>query len=170
MKIIKYTIKIILATTILFSISCNIEDGNKSRTLEQDLMELNEFILKKESEGYNVDTTSLGVYYILREEGDGPYPEPKDTCFIKYRSYLLNGSLIENSENIFPNGIWKFVHKEADMISGLKDGISLMNKGCQTDLIIPSHLAYGAKGTADIHPYNTLIYVISMHDIKPPED
>ena len=149
--------------------SCNKED-NTQRTLEQDLMELNEFILKKESEGFDVDTTSLGVYYILKEEGDGPYPEPGDTCFISYISYFLNGSLVQNSKDVFPNGIWKFVHNEAEMISGLRDGLRLMNVGCKADLIIPSHLAHGKEGTSDIPPNNTLIYVVTMHNIKPPEN
>jgi len=169
MNFIKSAVLITLAS-LLLAVSCEDDDNNGSRTFEQDLEELNNFLLKKESDGFNIDTTDLGVYYILREEGEGPYPESVDTCYIEYVSYFLDGSLIDMTKDYFPNGIWRFVLKEADMTAGLKDGIKRMNKGCKMDLIIPSHLAFGSEGTGKVPPHNSLIYVVTMHNIVPPEE
>jgi len=170
MNIIKGVIIITLAS-LLVAVSCEKDDNNGARTFEQDLEELNDFLLKKESDGFNIDTTELGVYYILREEGEGPYPEAVDTCYIEYVSYFLDGSLIDKTKDYFPNGIWRFVLNKAYYLNdGLKDGIKHMNKGCKMDLIIPSHLAYGKEGKGKVPPNHSLIYVVTMHNIKPPED
>jgi FKBP-type peptidyl-prolyl cis-trans isomerase len=131
------------------------------------MAELKEFILQKEAEGLIIDTAKTGIFYILKNKGDGPTPQIGDTCYISYQCYLLNGQLIEKSLDFYPpNGIWKFVFAPADMITGLSAGINLMNTNCEMDIIIPSNLAYGEAGTANIRPYTTLIYVVKMHDLR----
>lgn len=161
---------LILSFFLIIICSCKKEENNQSRTMEQELAELNAFILEKEANGLDVDTTDVGVYYIIRKEGEGPFPERGDTCYISYLSYFLNGKLYESSNDIFPNGIWKFIYKEADMIPGLINGIGQMNKDAKTDIIIPSYLAYGDKQEGTIPPFTTLIYVTTMHDLRPVKD
>ena len=156
------TIAIILSiTAILYS--CKHDD----RDFDQEMAELKEFILKKEAEGLNIDTAGTGIFYILKNEGAGPTPQEGDTCYIEYQCYSLNDRLIEQSLDIYPpNGIWKFIFAPDDMIQGLRTGINLMNAECEMDIIIPSNLAFGKAGTANIPPYTTLIYVVKMYDVR----
>jgi FKBP-type peptidyl-prolyl cis-trans isomerase len=54
------------------------------------------------------------------------------------------------------------------MIPGWEDGLQVMNKDSRVQFIIPSELAYGSEGVgAKIPPYQTLIFVIKLFDIKP---
>jgi len=163
---------LILSFFLIIICSCKKEENNHSRTLEQELEELNAFILEKEANGLDVDTTDLGVYYIIRKEGEegAPFPERGDTCYISYLCYFLNGPLYESSHDIFPNGIWEIIYKKADIIPGLSDGIGQMNKDAKIDIIIPSYLAYGDKKEGNIPPFTTLIYVTTMHDLRPVKD
>jgi FKBP-type peptidyl-prolyl cis-trans isomerase len=168
---IKKDITLLLILFLLICLSCKKEEGEpEPRTLEQEMAELNNFLLKKEADGYDVDTTDIGVFYIVRKEGEGPFPEAGDTCYISYRGYFMSGKLFETSNDYHPNGIWKLIYEEADMIQGLQDGIGHMNKDSNFDIIIPSHLAYGNNGAGIIPPYNTLIYVTNMIDITPAKD
>lgn len=170
MKRAKLNEILILSFLFIIIFSCKKEANNQSRTLEQELTELNAFILEKEANGLDVDTTDVGVYYIIRKEGEGPFPARGDTCYISYLCYFLNGPLYESSDDIFPNGIWEIIYKEADIIPGLSDGIGQMNKDAKIDIIIPSYLAYGDKKEGTIPPFTTLIYVTTMHDLRPVKD
>lgn len=162
---------ILLVSTILTGISCLTPDDPEPRTEEKELEELAEMISKLEEEGFDVDTTNLGVYYIVREQGEGPYPQEGDTCFIDYLGYLSNGNLFETSKEYHPpNGIWQFTYRPEDVIPGLVNGISRMNKGAEIEMIIPSDLAYGSSGTNLIPPYTPLIYLSKMHDLRPVDN
>lgn len=169
----KYIKKIaisIMAVGLVFSLSCLNENGTEERTFEDELAELDSMLDKLAEAGYDIDTTSIGVYYIIKEEGEGPFPQPGDTCFIDYLGYFPDGTLFDRSEDYHSNGIWKFIYGNPDMIPGLKSGLGRMNEGAKIEMIIPSNLAYGAKGTANIPPYTTLIYLSKMHELNPVND
>jgi FKBP-type peptidyl-prolyl cis-trans isomerase FkpA len=148
--------------TIMF---CSCTDNKHSRTLEQELAELNDFILEKEANGLDIDTTDLGVYYIIKQKGEGPFPEQGDTCYIEYLCYFLDGKLHESSSDIFNDGIWKYIYMGTDIMPGLSDGIGQMNKNARVDIIIPSYLA-GDVQESTIPPFTTLIYVTKMLDLR----
>lgn len=153
-----------------FAFSCNNENGIELRTFEDELAELDSILNKKIEAGYDIDTTSLGVYYIVRHEGEGPLPSKGDTCFIDYLAYFTNGTLFDSSDEHHPQGIWKFLYGEPDMIPGLKNGIGQMNEGAIHEMMILSNLAYGEKGTGTIPPYTTLIYIVEMNELIPVEE
>ena len=152
----------IIPVFLLINAGCK-ENG---RTYELEMSELNNFILSKESEGFDVDTTLTGIFYIRRKAGDGPLAQTGDTCYIEYQCYLLNNKLVETSRDYDPDGIWDFILTPPKMIMGLSEGIKLMNKNCEMDIIVPSNLAYDSQGTSSIPPYSSLIYVVKMTDLR----
>ena len=163
------TIKTIaILFVFIFSISSCLNNGSdiEPRTPEMEQAELNEFLKKLEADGFDVDTTDLGIYYVVQEAGEGLFPVEGDTCFMEYAGFFLDGSVFDTSHDHFPNGIWQFNYKETSLIPGFEDGIALLNKGAEIDMIIPSNLAYGA-GTSSIPPYTTLLFATKMHDLKP---
>lgn len=161
---------ILIAAGLSFAFSCNNENGIESRTFEDELAELDSMLNRKIEAGYDIDTTNLGVYYIVKQEGEGPLPVQDDTCSIDYLAYFPNGNLFDSSDDHHPKGIWKFLYGEPDMIPGLKNGIGRMNEGAIHEMMIPSNLAYGEKGTGTIPPYTTLIYIVEMHELGKVEE
>lgn len=138
------------------------EGGGEARTESKELAELNELITTLIAEGYDVDTTAMGIYYIIHYEGEGPLVQPGDTIDIAYEGYLSEGSMFDNTDS------WEFIFKEQSIIPGFDDGLALMNKDCEIELIIPSSLAYGAYGSPPgIPSFSTLIFGVKMNDIKP---
>lgn len=141
----------------------------EERTLALELSEIKEVIEQIEDAGLNVDTSDLGIYYIIDTLGAEPFPHFGDTLYMKYTGYFLDGYIFDASEfysnNV--NGIWEFIYQPDDLIKGFEDGISLMSKGTRLNMIIPSSLAYGAGGTRTILPYTPLRFEAEMINIKP---
>ena len=167
------TITLVFVTAIFMATSSCLNSKDEEtvqRTPEIEKAELDEALGKIIDAGYDLDTTELGIYYVTYEDGEGVFPLPGDTLLLEYTGYLLNGTVFDASVDHYPDGIWEYIYKDIDLIPGFDDGLALMNKGCEMDLIIPSVLAYGAGTAGFILPYSTLIFAAKMHDIKPKQN
>lgn len=159
--LIKTFVLVSISSLMLVYTSC-ITDEAETITEQQELKELNGIIASLISEGFDVDTTTTGVYYIVHTEGEGPLVQPYDTIEIAYEGYLTSGFLFDATDS------WEFVYMEEDIIPGFNVGLGLMNKNCEIELIIPSSLAYGAYGSPPVIPqFATLIFGVKIIDIKP---
>mgnify|MGYP003851196215 FL=1 len=157
-----------MAIAIVALASClNTEDVEEvTRTEAQELAELDVYLDTLQNRGLNIDTTTLGVYYVVDSVGNGPYPVIGDTCVVKYDGFLLNGFLFDSSTSHNTEGTYEFVMDETAFIQGWTDGMKVINEGALVYLIIPSEFAYGAMGSYPIGPYETLIFAVEMVDIK----
>lgn len=113
-----------------------------------------------------VTTTASGLQYEVLKQGDGAKPKATDSVKVHYRGTLLNGTEFDSSykrgEPIsFPlNGV----------IAGWTEGVQLMNVGSKFKFVIPSELAYGARGAGpQIGPNNTLIFEVELLAIETEE-
>ena len=159
----------LLIITMTIGSSC-VNDDTEMRTLEMEMEELDSYLSDLETRGFDIDTSDLGIYYILEAEGEGPLAQAGDTLSLEYTGYLLDGRIFDASANHYADSIWEFVFKEIHLIPGFEDGISLMNKGAEMNMIIPSEFAYGPNGYGPIGPYTTLVFVTKLHDIAPASD
>lgn len=157
----------IVSVAVIFS-SC-IDTDIQERTADIEQQELSEALGKLESKGYNIDTTDLGVFYIMNKVGSGPLPQKNDTCSLIYTGFFLNGIIFDASAFYYQDSIWKFNYKEVSLIPGFDDGIALLNKGAEADIIIPSKLAYGPSGYGDIPAYTPLVFSMKMRNLKPKQ-
>jgi len=171
-KAVKKTVLLATALSILLMVSClNLDDDPyEPRTKELELQEIENALSNLESKGHNVDTSDLGIYYVVHEQGEGPLAEFGDTLRLEYLGYLFNGRIFDASAFHHEDSIWEFVFKESELISGFEEGISLMNKGAEFEMIIPSEYAYGADGSLYIEPYTTVIFATTLHDINPASE
>lgn len=163
---------VLFVTTALITItSCIDVEEPDPRTPEIEAAELQEIIGNIVADGKDIDSTELGIYYVIDSLGTGEYPQPGDTCFMEYVGFLLDGSIFDGSEYHYADSIWEFIFKDPELplISGFDDGIALMNKGTELYMIIPSEHAYGETGDESglIPPYSSIIFSAKMHDIKP---
>lgn len=151
---------------LLVLITSCIDVDTEDRTYNDEMLELDELLSSLAAQGYDIDTTALGVYYIVVEEGTGECPVEGDTISINYDGYFADGTLFDSSDDWATDGIWEFVYGEQSLITGFTNALSVMNAGSQMQFIIPSGLAYGSYGYGSIGEYQTLVFAIEMHEIK----
>ncbi len=148
--------------------SCLNVDETAEPTREEEQMNLKSYIDNLIAKGNDVDTTDLGIYYVTIEEGTGDYPKTGDTLTVGYAAYFSDGYLFDTS--IWHNttdSTYTFVLGNPPLIKGWDDGMKVINKNGRSQLIIPSDFAYGSLGSGIVKPFQTLVFVVSMKDIKP---
>jgi|LSQX01.1.fsa_nt_gb FKBP-type peptidyl-prolyl cis-trans isomerase FkpA len=160
-----------IATFFIISFSSCLKDDSKKYTAEDEIAQREAYLEGLRDKGSNVQKTEKGVYYIVIDEGEGDFAKSGDTLSITYSGYFIDGRLFDTSLDNpnFPDGKMEFVLEDDDsrMIPGFEDGMKVMNKEAKVQLVIPSELAYGSQWSYIIPPYQTLIFVIKLHEIKP---
>jgi len=164
MKYLKFTfaLGLVLALTLP---SC-LKIDSVEYTAEKEKQELTSYLNDLQSKGHNIDTTALGVYYIRMRAGTGSFPLAGDTVSVKYVGYLMNGNIFDTSFYVSQDSSWTYIHKEEDLLPAWDEVIGLMNTNCKMEFIIPSSLAYGAKGAGAIPPYSPLVFVAIMSKVR----
>lgn len=163
----KLVINIILgAFLIVAATSClNFKDEPHVPTYQEEQMQLARYLETIEADGYDIDTTDLGIFYVTLEEGEGEFPQPGDSLVVGYAGYYVDGELFDASDLHEEDGTYNFVLGNPAMISGWDSGMEVINKNARVQLIIPSEFAYGSDGSGTIPPYTTLVFVVKMIDI-----
>jgi len=169
----QYTMKKLLSRIIIllivvspFLTSCLNSETSTDYTAEKEQQLLQEYLAGLVKNGYNVDTTSLGVYYVKITAGTGSFPVEGDTLSVKYVGYLMDGSVFDHSFYSSADSSWTYVHKVNKTLAAWEEMMGRMNKGTKMEFIVPSALAYGATGASVVPPYSSLIFVAVMKDIR----
>ncbi|MCZ4694040.1 hypothetical protein DWB61_02945 [Ancylomarina euxinus] len=110
----------------------------------------------------NAQKTESGLYYVIEEEGTGTQPTASSNVTVAYKGYFINDSEFDSSKS---DGISFDLQK---VIKGWTEGIPYFKEGGKGKLLIPSHLAYGSRGTGPIPGGATLIF--DIHLIKVNQD
>lgn len=111
--------------------------------------------------GIKKQKTSSGIKYFIIEEGEGLQPDTNSIVTVHYSGYFLTGKMFDSSlkrdEPIqFPLGA-------GAVIEGWDEAFMLFKEGTKARIFIPSKLAYGKEGNADIIPPNTnLIFDVEL--------
>ena len=114
-------------------------EGNKEiMRLEQEEMEL--FIKRY---GWSMQHSGTGLYYQILAPGHGELFHEGDSVTLKYRTFLLTGERIYDSES---DGMKTFKVARSEEIVALHEIATLLRPGAKARLVIPSHLAYGVSG------------------------
>ena len=109
--------------------------------------------------GISAQTHSSGLYYVITKEGSGGNPPPSASVEVKYKGYLLDGTVFDqttggNAVN-FPL---------SDLIPGWQIGIPLLKKGGAGVFYLPSRLGYGPFPQPNIPANSVLIFEIELLD------
>jgi len=104
-----------------------------------------------------------GLQYKILKEGEGKKPTADDTVVCNYRGTLLDGTEFDSSFK--RNQPAAFPVK--GVIKGWTEALQLMPAGSKWQLFIPSALAYGERGAANlIGPNATLIFEVELISIQ----
>ena len=123
-----------------------------------------EEFLKKNQMKPDVITLPSGLQYKVLARGQGKSPEPEDYVTVSCRGTLLDGTQIENTDQI-PNKECVFCMRS--IIRGWQEALGLMKPGDKWQLFIPQDLAYADEGASNVGPNATLIYTLELRGILP---
>jgi FKBP-type peptidyl-prolyl cis-trans isomerase FklB len=113
-----------------------------------------------------VVTLPSGLQYKILTEGTGPKPAATDTVVCNYKGALLDNTEFDSS---YKRG-QPATFPVSNVINGWKEALQLMPVGSKWQLVVPSDLAYGARGGpqgSGIGPNATLVFEVELISIKP---
>jgi FKBP-type peptidyl-prolyl cis-trans isomerase FkpA len=122
------------------------------------------FLDEKAKESGAVRTES-GLIYKSTQEGTGASPGPTDVVKVHYKGTLPDGtefdsSFKRNEPAQFPlNGV----------IRCWTEGLQKMKVGGKAQLVCPSELAYGDRGTPGIPGGSALVFEVELLDVQKSE-
>ena len=108
--------------------------------------------------------TGDGLYYIVTTPGDSTRPLLTSTVYVKYRGYVMNGTVKGPTEF---DSSYELSEQPAQfvlsgLIKGFSEGLMQFGKGGKGQLIIPSTLGYGStaqgvEGSFGYIPANSVL-------------
>lgn len=111
-----------------------------------------------------VVTLPSGLQYLVIIEGSGPKAMLTDRVKVHYHGTLIDGTVFDSSVNRGTTSTFGV----NQVVKGWQEGIPLMSAGAKYRLFIPSHLAYGTRGSgAKIKAGATLIFDVELFEINP---
>lgn len=111
--------------------------------------------------------TASGLTYLITQKGSGRRPKVGETVVVHYTGTLTTGTKFDSSRD--SGEPISFLLGKGRVIKGWDEGIAKLRIGDQAIFVIPSAIAYGPKGRGPIPPAATLIFIVELVDIKPPQ-
>ncbi|NNE28017.1 MAG: FKBP-type peptidyl-prolyl cis-trans isomerase [Saprospiraceae bacterium] len=145
-----------------------IEQEEKAR-LEYELEEKRQFqkdlqIIKEYAKENKLKMRSLpsGLGLIIKKKGKKPFPTDGKKISVKYKGYLTDGTVFDESPAGKP---FSATLGQTKIIAGWDEALRLLGKGGQATLLIPARLGYGPQPIiqGDLHiPGNSVL----LFDLK----
>jgi len=141
------------------------EETKMKVTAEKNKAEGDAF-LAENAKNPGVKVTASGLQYMAVKEGTGPVPVLDDKVKVHYKGTFIDGNTFDSS---YKRGVpAEFPLK--GVIKGWTEGLQLMKTGSIYKFFVPSALAYGERGAADvIGPNAVLIFEVELLGILPPQ-
>jgi len=109
-------------------------------------------------------TTASGLQYRVLRKGAGPSPKATSNVKVHYHGWLDGGKVFDSS---YQRGE-SIDFGLNQVIPGWTEGMQLVGKGGMIELVIPSNLGYGKRGTpgGPIPPDATLHFLVELLDVR----
>lgn len=117
----------------------------------------------REKEG--VQELKGGILYVVLATGTGQTPKLSDRVKVRYEGRHVDGRVFDKSKGEEPQEF-----RVDRTVGGWQEVLPLMREGDKWEVVVPSHLAYGAKGSpfGNIGPNETLVFTIELVDVMEP--
>lgn len=139
----------------------SLEDGKGGRhNITQGAIFMDDF---RQREG--VQELKNGILYKVETTGKGKTPKTSDRIKVNYVGKHVDGRVFDQSKEGQPGEF-----KVDRTVAGWQDVLPRMREGDKWEVVIPSHLAYGASGTpyGSIGPNETLVFTIELVEVMEP--
>ena len=106
-----------------------------------------------------------GILYRVEASGSGKTPKVSDRVKVCYEGRHVDGRVFDKSKGDEPQEF-----RVDRTVAGWQEVLPLMREGDAWEVVIPSHLAYGAKGSpyGNIGPNETLVFTIKLVAVMAP--
>lgn len=125
----------------------------------------------------NIQPRANGLYYFENRAGTGISPDRDDWVLVNHVCYKIPGDIVYESyveavvrdnreldpDTIALTGPYKM--QNGTRTAGLTEGLTLMKEGGQATLFFTSELGYGADGSGNIGPYQSLKYEVELLEV-----
>ena len=145
-----------------------VKDVTEKKKLLEDGDILEKIVLQKYLKEKNITAEAIanGFYFLEEKKGDGDKVALGKYITVQYKASYLNGKIFHSTYDDVP---FEFTFGEqGQVIKGMEIGLVKMRQGGKAKFIIPSHLAFGEKGssTGQVPPYTTVIYEVEVIKVK----
>lgn len=125
-----------------------------------------------------VAPTSSGLYIIVNKEGNGKTVQNGSAVTVDYVGRFLDGTVFDCSREDVAKKSGTYTEQRqyepltykagnSGLVAGWEEGVMGQSAGTELTLIMPSSLAYGAKGAGSvIPPYTPLIFEITILSVE----
>ena len=164
MKKIPYFLLLGLSLGLSSCIKDNIIEDKK----QENDGEIRAYIAKK---NLTAKKTESGLYYAITQTGSGARtPVDGDQVTFHYVISRITDDIIIDSTQVAKNKPLLIPLGGTNLISGLREGLSLLHEGEKAILLIPSHLAYSDAGSAALLPYAVVRYDVNVLKVRSEEE
>lgn len=108
--------------------------------------------------------TESGLYYRVKQVGDGTAAAPGDTVVVHYTGWLADGTTFDSSRERGEPAT--FPLSQGGLIAGWLEGVSGMKEGGRKLLVLPPDLAYGTEGSGPIPPNAVLVFDVELLEVR----
>jgi FKBP-type peptidyl-prolyl cis-trans isomerase len=145
------------------------QEAEMAKMAEQEKPQIAQYVADKK---ITTTPTASGLFYTETKKGKGVLVKAGNEVTVNYTGKLLNGQEFDSS--VGKPEPFKFIVGQGMVIPGWDEALQLMAKGGKATLLIPSNLAYGARGAGGvIPPFAPLTFEIELVDINttpaPPQ-
>ena len=154
MRLICSIIGATLLSSVVFFSSCKKEQETVNYATI-DKAEIQKYI---KEHNWDADSTSSGLYYVIKKPGIGQTPSLYSNVKIRYKGYLLSGKIFDEAKS-------PVVLNLSQVIKGWQEGIPKFKEGGEGILLIPSGLGYGGRAQNSIPANSVLIFEIKLDEV-----
>lgn len=144
---------LLLTLGIFLLVSCK-KELSPEEQLQYDLDQIKQYLTDK---NLTASSTNSGLHYIITTEGTGGNPSANSTVTVKYKGYLLDGTIFDET-----SGTSTATFPLFNLIQGWQEGIPLLKTGGKGTFLIPSYLGYGSSPVGTIPANSVLIFEIEL--------
>lgn len=121
----------------------------------------NQEFLQEYAQKPGVNIMFNGVMYRVLTKGSGPKPSPKSFVTVHYSGKLINGKVFDQTQKGRPA-----TFRLNELITGWITALREMPVGSRWEIVIPYNLGYGSRPSGPIKAFSTLIFDITLLDVR----
>ncbi len=156
-----------LLLSLTLGLNACLKDTTEADKKVENEQEIQAYIARK-----NLDAkkTTSGLYYAVTPGNGMRVPAEGDQVQLYYVLSRITDDVIIDSSRVSKNQPLKLTIGSFTGTEGLREGISLLKEGDKAVLLLPSSLAFGARGGPGLLPYSTIRYDINVLRIRSEEE
>lgn len=104
------------------------------------------------------EKSASGLYYKIREEGEGEFIQFTDKVMVKYKGTLLNGDVFDEQTEAIELPV-------SEQINAWKELMLQLKKGSKAYMVAPPQLGYGQYEVDKISPNSILVFELEVVDV-----